>query len=135
MDHFSSYAAAGNACLAEEERIERQGALSDELDRLAGEQARQTVNDDRVTPEMIEAVSHAMDGGDEERDVLVAALAHFDALYEMAMDTLGLPYEEMASSSHRRDCALSIMRALDKLRAKVIAAETRRIRPSMEIVS
>ena len=126
MDHFSSYAAAGNACLSAMERIERQGALSDELDRLAGEQARQTVNDDRVTPEMVRAVEWAMDGSDEERDVLVAALAHFDTLYEMAA---------LFGTAAETQAARAIQRALDKLRAKVIAAETRRIRPGMEIVS
>ena len=126
MDHFKSYAAAGNACLADQERLDRQAALSDELNRLAAEQARQTVNDARVTPEMIRAVEWAMDNGDEERDVLVAALAHFDTLYEMAA---------LFGTAAETQAARAIQRALDKLRTKVIAAETRRIRPGMEIVS
>ena len=124
MDHSTSYTAAGNACLADQERLDRAAALSDELDRLADEQVRQTVNDDRVTPEMIAAVEWAMEGSDIERDVLVACLAHFDALYEMA-----------ALFGTAADSARAIMRALDKLRTKVIAAETQRIRPGMEIVS
>lgn len=126
MDHFSSYTAAGHACLAAMERIEREGQRSDELDRLAAEQARRTVNDDRVTQEMIEAVEWAMDGSNEERDVIVACLAHFDALYELAA-RIGMSSELTASRA--------IQRALDKLRAKVIRSETLRIRPDMEIVS
>ena len=126
MDHFTSYAAAGNACLAEQERIEREGERNDELDRLAAEQARLTVNDDRVTPEMTIAVLWAMDGSLEERDVLVACLAHFDTLYEMAA---------LFGTAAETQAARAIQCALDEFRAKVIKSETLRIRPGMEIAS
>ena len=114
MDQFTSYAAAGNACLAAMERIEREGARSDELDRQADEYAREVVAGG--APHLLPAaVEWAMDGDDIERDVLVAALLHFDTLYELAA-LRGTPADTTA--------ARAIQRALDPLRAKVIRSLT-----------
>ena len=114
MDHFNSYAAAGNACLAALERIERDGARSDELDRQADEYAREVVAG--AEPHALPAaVEWAMDGDDTERDVLAAVLLHFDALYELAA-LKGTPAEIAA--------ARAVERALAPFRAKVIRSLT-----------
>ena len=114
MDHFKTHADAGNACLAAMERIEREGARSDELDRQADEFAREVVAG--AEPHLLPAaVEWAMDGDDIERDVLVAALLHFDTLYELAA-LRGTPADTTA--------ARAIQRALDPLRAKVIRSLT-----------
>ena len=114
MDYFKTYADAGNACLASLERIERDCARSDELDRQADEFAREVAAG--AAPHMLPAaVEWAMDGDETERDVLAAALLHFDTLYQLAA-LKGTPADITASRA--------IQRALDLFRAKVMRSLT-----------
>ncbi len=122
MDHFSSYRAAGNACLAVEEGMEAEAARSAELDRQAKEFAREVAAG--AHPHLMSAaVGWAMEGSDVERDAMAAMLVHFDTLYELAA---------LHGTAAETTAARAIQGALDPLRAKLKASVARVRRKQLE---